>query len=67
MQRAPPAPATQFIAGNRKDGNAGFVVFFVGPDVALVAHHHAGTQGEHVIGVIPLFALSFKCVAASGD
>lgn len=66
MQRAA-ASASQFIAGDRQHSDASFVVFLVGPDVALVAHHHAGAQREDVVGVVPLLTLGFKGVAASGN
>lgn len=57
----------QFIVGNGKDGNVGFVVFFVGLDVVFIVYYYVGMQGEYVIGVILLFVFSFKCVVVSGD
>lgn len=61
------ATASQFVARDRQHGDPRFVVFLVGPDVALIADHHARADGEHVVGVVPLLALGFKGVAAGGD
>ena len=54
------ASAPQFIARDWQHGDAGFVIFLVGPDVALVTHDDAGAQREDVVGVVPLLTLGFK-------
>lgn len=61
------AAASQFVTRDRQHGDTRFVIFLVGPDVTLVANHHARADGQHVIRVIPLFAFGFKGVAAGGD
>lgn len=67
MQRAPPRPRPSSSPGIGSTVMPRFVVFFVGPDVALVANHHAGADGQHVVGVVPLFTFGLKRVAAGSD
>ena len=57
----------QLVARDRQHGDARFVVLLVGPDVALVADHHARTDGQDVVSVVPLLAFGFKGIAAGGD
>lgn len=61
------ATASQLVARDRQHGDARFVVLLVGPDVALVADHHARAEGQDVVSVVPLLAFGFKGVAAGGD
>src|SRR5699024_9751067 len=61
------AASSQFVPRDGQHGDAGFVVFLVSPDVALVTNHHTGADGQNVIGVVPLLTFGFKGVAAGGD
>ena len=61
------ATASQLVARDRQHGDARFVVLLVGPDVALVADHHARADGQDVVSVVPLLAFGFKGIAAGGD
>jgi hypothetical protein len=57
-----PAPA-QLAAGDRDDLDAGLAKLGVGIDVALVGDDHTRRYGEHVVAVVPLFALGLPAVA----
>lgn len=61
------ATASQLVARDRQHGDARLVVLLVGPDVALVADHHARADGQDVVSVVPLLAFGFKGIAAGGD
>jgi hypothetical protein len=61
-----PSTTSKFGAGDRQNLNSDSFERRVRIVIAIISHDHTGTQGQHIIAVIPLFSGALFLRVATG-